>query len=41
VKIATRPDDISRVLGEQGLPRRPPAAELAVTMLGQLVLQFS
>jgi len=40
VKIATRPDDISRALGEQGLPRGPPAAEQTVTMLGQLLLQF-
>ena len=41
VKIATRPDGHARALGEQRLPRGPPAAELAVTMLGQLVLQFS
>jgi len=40
VKIATRPDDHARALGEQRLPRGPPAEELAVAMLGQLVLQF-
>jgi len=32
---------VARALGEQRLPRGPPAAEQAVTMLGQLVLQFS
>jgi len=40
VKIATRPDDIARALGEQGLPRGPPAAEQTVTIHGQLALQF-
>jgi len=40
VKIATRPDEIARALGEQGLPRGPPAAEQTVTIHGQLAFHF-
>ena len=40
VKIATRPNEIARALGEQGLPRGPFAAEQTVTIHGQLALQF-
>jgi len=40
VKIATRPDEIARALGEQGLARGPPAAEQTVTSHGQLALHF-
>ena len=40
VKIATRPDEIARALGEQGLPRGPPGTKQTVTIHGQLALHF-
>ena len=40
VKIATRPDEIARALGEQCLLCGFPAAEQTVTIHGQLALQF-
>lgn len=41
VKIATKPDEIARALGEQTRPRGPPPDELAVTVYGQLRLRFA
>jgi hypothetical protein len=41
VKIATKPDEIARALGEQTRPRGPPSTELAVTVCGQLRLRFA
>jgi len=40
VKIATRPDEIARALGEQCLLCGFPAAEQTVTIHGQLALHF-
>ena len=40
VELATKPDDVTRVLGERGWARGPPRAELPAFMDGQLRLQF-
>ena len=41
VKVATKPDEIARALGEQTRPRGPPSTELAVIVYGQLRLRFA
>jgi hypothetical protein len=40
VEIATKPDDVSRVLRERGWARAPPRAQLPPFTDGQLRLQF-
>ena len=40
VEIATKPDDVSRVLRERGWARAPRREELPAFMDGQLRLQF-